>query len=805
MLCINNKTFALESAQLPTKYANASITSTFSWLKEVDQPDIFAINQLPPSSWTNNLDAHVNFGPSTNAYWFKLHIENISSENAQRYLEINRPYLDIIDIYIFQKDKLFKRYKLGDHRPLSNRPIRSKEFVIPLKIEQKNKLVIYIYAKGNGSSFNFFSQLWAIDDYIDHKFNSDFFIAFYFGAIIILGFYNLFVYFSTKEAAYAFYSLYVFSFVTVVANISGISQLYIFPESPKINAISFYITAALYRASIYLFTIKFLNTKKNLPRFHIVLTGLAAIELLSLFFITLPSWLFSFDLTLSYLQMFLLRTTPLPVFICLFTGLYLLYRGRQEARFFCMAWCVLALSFVLNALVINNVIRYSSAIYQFSLLLQLLEMLLLSFALADRLNIHKSRQAALLALEQKTKKAREEALISSQENIASKAAFLLAISHELRTPMNAIIGGLQLSKNDHHLHQSKPFRIINEGATDMWKLIDDILFYTEVNSGNIKIHNQSKDFRELLEQLQKKYTTECELKHLQLEWDVDDSIPSMLVFDEDKLKIILTKILDNAIKFTSAGHVHCRFYLQDDANNIDNNISDQANKQLTIHIEDTGIGIPEAQMADIFDAFKQVDIGLTRRFSGLGIGLSICQKLLQQLKGELTVISKPHEGSCFTISLPVTITAQLIQAVHYSTSSTPAPILVVEDNPINQMVLCEVLSDFGFEYVVANNGQEALEVLEHEVVSIILMDLQMPVLDGITATKLIRHTPSAYQNIPIVAVTANIMDCDHDLCINAGMNDYLPKPINFDQLRTCIDKFIYKSSLKYNDKNECHK
>ena len=250
--------------------------------------------------------------------------------------------------------------------------------------------------------------------------------------------------------------------------------------------------------------------------------------------------------------------------------------------------------------------------------------------------------------------------------------------------------------------------------------------------------------------------------------------------DRHKLAVILTKLLDNAVKFTDQGEVQLVV-------SVDENTTPY---QLNCIVSDTGPGIAKEQQELIFDPFMQIEGGFTRRHSGMGIGLSICRRLADSLKGTLKVHSGLGEGSRFTLSMPL----EMGEPTHPKTpdylASSDLPILVVEDNIVNQKVVAKMLKKLGYKSLVANHGKEALDILKENTVSLVLMDLQMPVMDGFTCTSAIRTSDSDYKDIPIVAVTANVMDQDKARCTEIKMNDFLEKPLKLNVLKSCLSQYV---------------
>ncbi len=365
-----------------------------------------------------------------------------------------------------------------------------------------------------------------------------------------------------------------------------------------------------------------------------------------------------------------------------------------------------------------------------------------------------------------------------RQSLKVKQHFLSAISHELRTPMNTIMGGLQFARSHSDEGIESSLAIVQNGASEMMSLVNDVLTHTEIQSGALKVNSHNVSVSVLFEKLFTRYQAQCEQKQLQLHWNRDETVPEWLLVDELKLEIILSKLLDNAIKFTERGFVSLSIGW------------DQTSGLLQCAIEDSGIGIGREDLSKIFDEFTQSEGGFQRRFGGLGIGLSICNNLTEALGGSISQISKVGRGSCFTVSIPLQTGSLPDKEQAQYLASAELPILIVEDNVVNQKMMTKMLKRLGYTSIVANHGQEALEILGEEQSSLILMDLQMPVMDGFTCAEVIRGGVASFRDIPIIAVSANLMDTDKAHCVESGMNDFLEKPVRLDSLRGSLSEYI---------------
>lgn len=378
----------------------------------------------------------------------------------------------------------------------------------------------------------------------------------------------------------------------------------------------------------------------------------------------------------------------------------------------------------------------------------------------------------------------EQALIESKIELEKgnrlKQDFLTMISHELRTPLHAVYGGIQVAEDQMQDKLRTPFYVIKNGTEDIMAMVNDILIYTEIQASELSVCLNSVQLGAALEELHGKYVSRCNEKNLTLKWFVDETMPSSLLADADKFIHIFTKLLDNAVKYTEQGFVE--FSLRYD------NASESP--LLNCLIADSGIGMEMTDKHYVFEPFKQHEGGMRRQYGGLGVGLTICKELVTLIGGSMDMVSSVYEGTQFTLSLPVSLGVAATTGAAQAKSSAEQPILVVEDNKTNQLIMKQILTKLGYNSVVANHGGEALEILNAQSISLVLMDLQMPIMDGFTCTQRIRSSTDKIKNIPIIAVTANLMDADKQRCMEYGMNNYLAKPVRMDHLKKSLLLYI---------------
>ena len=395
--------------------------------------------------------------------------------------------------------------------------------------------------------------------------------------------------------------------------------------------------------------------------------------------------------------------------------------------------------------------------------------------------------ATMIAEEAKSKA--EKATHTAEEAVKAKQQFLSNMSHEIRTPMNAIIGFTKVVlKTDLTLKQREYLNAIKLSGDALIVLINDILDLAKVDSGKMKFEQIPFRMTVSLSAMLHLFETKIQEKNLELIKEYDKKIPEVLVGDPVRLHQIILNLVSNAVKFTSHGKIIVAASLLSE---------DEENANIEFSVTDTGIGIAENKIGKIFENFQQASSDTSRLYGGTGLGLAIVKQLVSSQGGSIDVKSKIGEGSrfSFVLSFKKTNEAADVEPItmKMDAENKNLKILVVEDIALNQLLMKTLLDDFGFERDIAANGKIALERMQAQSYDLILMDLQMPEMNGFEATEYIRNTMNS--QIPIIALTADVTTVDLAKCKAVGMNDYIAKPVDERVLYSKIMSLIKKPLL----------
>jgi two-component system, sensor histidine kinase len=421
-----------------------------------------------------------------------------------------------------------------------------------------------------------------------------------------------------------------------------------------------------------------------------------------------------------------------------------------------------------------------------------MQVIVLLFASAGlwirHLRLNKER-IALQALNQELLEATQAAERANR----AKGQFLANMSHELRTPFNGMLGMIQLLE-DSNLSAEQREQLLSAkiSAQHLLNILNDILDMSALDAGKLKIKPDAVQMRPLIQEIHKLFLAQGALKGLTMSLHFEDEAPEWVFADPTRVRQILLNLINNAIKFTQEGTVHIRVKCLRNNDEV----------EWTICVQDTGIGIESDKLNLLFQRFQQADDSATRRFGGTGLGLDISRQLARMMHGDITVASTPGQGSTFTVTLKTALAptpgetmapnpVQIIETVNQQGSQTKLQssalqVLVAEDHPINQRFVGMLLAKLGHHVTFVSNGTQAFKLAQSQLFDIILMDVHMPEMDGLESTRMIRQLPMPYCKVPIIALSADVMNEAKDRALEAGMTAFVSKPVQKNELETAI-------------------
>ncbi|MCR8924183.1 response regulator [Dasania sp. GY-MA-18] len=720
------------------------------------------IKQLKPATAIDR----VNGG----GYWFYKKFINQSQLNNW-VLDPSNSIIDSVVVYVYQNGEV-QQYTSGYLHDFKH----GLSYAVDFMVEPGQAFEVLVYMQSRYYTYEPRLELKPYSEFYRQFAIKNFIVFACFGAILILACYNLFLGVWIRDRSNLYYSGYLLlSIVSWLAAFNALADWFSW-KSYWFLITPFFLTVACNT----LYVIHFLNLAASNPRLVKYFYGFVGFALLMA--AAMP--LFSMG---EYMLLYG-ATSSVWLLGALIIGTKRLMEGYKPARFFVLAFAVLAIGVVASSLpMFVSGTQYSNQ-YLITLIAQTLDMLLLALALADRINLLRSdKEAALskmveteswaMAKEKEANVKLQQALTISEEENQRKSDFLRMVSHELRTPLYSIISSVeQWDEIDNDRGRKDLLEYMSYGAARLRMQVDNLVLLAETDNDDLEPTERPFEIRPLLSSLCDN-TKGLLNPGVAFDYHCSESVPVSCVSDAYLFEHMLRTVLENACKYTEHGRITLSVQW------------DEEDSSLVVELTDTGCGMTQDQQRIMFNDFVQVSRGLERSSEGLGIGLTVCYRLSTVLGSDLNIQSEVGVGTIVAITLPVEVVSQV--AVPANTGGIEkARVLIVEDNVVNAQILQSLLSLMGAEASIVESGQEALKVIDEAHFDIILMDIQMPVMDGITATRWIRRRNHF---MPIVAVTANSDSSVRTRCVEVGMNDFLVKPIRRADLQRVMERQLFTS------------
>lgn len=715
----------------------------------------------------------IAFGYRADACWFHFTLSNPASHPHEVLLLIDYALLDSVELYGADAGE-WQHWAMGDLQPFAQRPLKLRSFVVPLTLLPEAQADYWLRVKST-SSMTVPLVIASQKPFIEHHLNNDWLLGVFYGVGFGLFCYHLVLWIAARERIYRFYVLHVGSSLAYVATLQGITYKYWPTWLPFPDNFPF-VVGYLALLSGILFARDFLITRKW-PRLDTALLIMVAVLALFLLLqVVLPA-----GTVTRYMGMMALAT----MLMLILTGAYSWCRGGSQARIFVLAWGTFLMMIGLLALNVYGLVADLPIILTLHGLHIgiVLQQVLLSFGLAARLSDLKKESLQ-----------HEQEIVRAQAESAAKGEFLARMSHEIRTPMNAVLALTELladSRLDDR--QRRYVTTINSAGETLLGVINDVLDYSKISAGKLTLEQRPFLLRRLLDECVTIMAVAANQKDLQLNSKIGDDLPQWVLGDPVRLKQVLLNLLSNAIKFTEQGSVTLVVTAE---------LKSDMQARVKVEVRDTGIGMNQEQVRDLFRSFQQGDSSTSRKYGGTGLGLAISKQLVEIMGGVIEVDSLPEFGSCFSFHIWLPLAQEVAEdEKDLLISLTDLRVLVVEDNAVNQMVISALLNNMGVAARIVSSGSEAIDFLtkHEESFDLVLMDCEMPEMDGYEATRRIRKLGGDAGRIPIIALTAHALQEHREKCLAAGMDDHLAKPLTQQAIRDVLAR--WRSGARPGDAN----
>lgn len=724
-------------------------------------------------------NSNENIGFTTDNYWVRFSLINQSDETKEYYFETARPVTDEVNLFQVNQNGNILAKKSGDQIAYDDRDFDHRQSTFKLKIQPGQKLDYYLQLGSDGEVISLPLNLLAPTEMVANVYRTELFHGLFYGVIILAAITYLFFFYGIREISFLHYGFYVLSIGLLQLSLDGYMFQYVLPEGGYLNS-RIVMTAAL--ISIFFlgrYSETFLHVKESFKNLHKVYRAIyifAGLFLIGIFIHPdILKWSYPLGNAAGLMLLFLIIGTVVAKHL----------KSQEVDPFYSIGIGFLVLGFVVFILNNMSILPNNFWTANSSKIGSGMEVIFLSISMSNRIRKLKSdkEQSQFVALRK------------SQEMNEIKNYFMSNMSHELRTPLNAIMGlAEQMRKEDQNEEaRNKNLEIIQYSSFSLLSSVNDILDFSKIEKGELRLQESEFNPARTLEEISENWRVQAQQKNLDYELIIDEKLPLKCRGDAERLAQIANNVLGNAVKFTHSGKVEVKVLSKE---------TEAKKINLVFSVKDTGVGISEEKMETVYEAFLQENINNKRNFGGLGLGLSIVKKLVDIHQGKVELDSKLGEGTTCKITIPYPVIEKAKSKPVFNLDDKDlkgANLLIVEDNALNQLVMKKILGGWkNTTFATAENGAEALKKMQEEQFDLILMDLQMPVMDGYEATQRIRQGEAdklASKDVPIIAVTADTMESTREKVFALGINDYMTKPVKSDVLFEKVALLIFDDEV----------